>query len=203
MCPPARPCLGPCRPTAAARPPCRAPPQLMTCGAAPIPAPSPLLPHRATLKGIEPHCHPLFPPLHHLHSNQEGTPPPSPSGDLQSKSTAGPSFPTPESKSSPLLQPPNSELPPPAIGPSSLLVPPSCCRTHRSSSLVTRAPPPQPNTAASMPFSASPMTGNHGEFLPTSSCPAPPPRCTSAHAAYLAPLRPPVSRREPREPRTQ
>jgi hypothetical protein len=75
MCPPARPCLGPCRPTAAARPPCRAPPQLMTCGAAPIPAPSPLLPHRATLKGIEPHCHPLFPPLHHLHSNQEGTPP--------------------------------------------------------------------------------------------------------------------------------
>jgi hypothetical protein len=123
----------------------------------PFPPPNPSssrLLRCASLKWTEPHRRPFFPsvppPL------QSGAHRPLvPSGDLRSKSAAGPSFPTPESKLPPSLHPlpltvcshlrPSSSS---ALHPSSLPIPPSCCRTHQSSSSVTGARLPHSTTTA-------------------------------------------------------
>jgi hypothetical protein len=76
-------------------------------------------------------------------------------------------------------------------------VDPSSFRNPSPSSSVTGVPPPQPDVAAPKPFSASPTTGHHGGFPPTSSYPAPYPHHTRARAASPAAPRLPASLSRP------
>jgi hypothetical protein len=97
----------------------------------------------------------------------------------------------PSSVSSP-LQPPSSSS---SIS-SHPSVDPSSCRNPSPPPPITGAPPPQLNVTTPKPFPASPMTGHHGGFPPTLSCPVPPHR-TGARAACPALPHPLASRREP------